>query len=199
MERIGKNVLVGCMDETLHCFTSKVKRYLAYAFQKFHWSVFSNCHFQNACCFQGKKLWSIKLPGSITTMEVMDHKQKSFKAIMVALTNNEVSLSTFLAKQGSGQVLPAGNDILRKYFLWARSTSTGTSTLSTPSTLLTSWLAWSSAGMEGKTQRSSWPPKVNCGVFLCSCVFVRFVPTISVTHCEMFLTKRSLHLQAVVW
>ena len=25
-------------------------------------------------------------------MEVMDHKQKSFKAIMVALTNNEVSV-----------------------------------------------------------------------------------------------------------
>ncbi len=25
MERIGKNVLVGCMDETLQCFTSKVR------------------------------------------------------------------------------------------------------------------------------------------------------------------------------
>ena len=24
MERIGKNVVVGCMDETLQCFTSKV-------------------------------------------------------------------------------------------------------------------------------------------------------------------------------
>ena len=52
-------------------------------------------HFINSLQFlilQGKKLWAVKLPGSITTMEVMDHKQKSYKAIMVALTNNEVSV-----------------------------------------------------------------------------------------------------------
>ena len=39
---------------------------------------------------QGKKLWHIKLPAGITTMEMMDHKQRSFKAVVVALSNCEV-------------------------------------------------------------------------------------------------------------
>ena len=39
---------------------------------------------------QGKKLWTVYLPSSITTMAIMDHKQKGFKAVMVALNNCEV-------------------------------------------------------------------------------------------------------------
>ena len=41
---------------------------------------------------QGKRLWTVKLPASITTLELMDHKQKGFKAVMVGLTNCEVHL-----------------------------------------------------------------------------------------------------------
>ncbi|XP_059157343.1 Bardet-Biedl syndrome 1 protein homolog [Physella acuta] len=63
MERIGKNIYVGCMDETLHCFTSK-----------------------------GKKLWTVRLPASITTIEAMDFKARSFTAVLVALSNQEVHI-----------------------------------------------------------------------------------------------------------
>ncbi|XP_022090954.1 Bardet-Biedl syndrome 1 protein-like isoform X2 [Acanthaster planci] len=61
LERVGKNIVVGCMDQTLQCYTMK-----------------------------GKKLWTVYLPSSITTMSLMDHKQKGFKAVMVALDNCEV-------------------------------------------------------------------------------------------------------------
>ncbi|XP_013391721.1 Bardet-Biedl syndrome 1 protein homolog [Lingula anatina] len=63
LERMGKNIVVGCMDETLQCYTTK-----------------------------GKKLWTIKLPASITSMENVDHKSKGFKAVMVALSNCEVHI-----------------------------------------------------------------------------------------------------------
>jgi len=63
LERIGKNIIVGCMDETLQCYSTK-----------------------------GKKMWTVKLPGSVTTMETMDHRQRGFKAVMVALTNCEVHI-----------------------------------------------------------------------------------------------------------
>jgi Bardet-Biedl syndrome 1 protein len=39
---------------------------------------------------QGKKLWSVAMPADITTLQMMDHKQKGFKAILVALSNSEV-------------------------------------------------------------------------------------------------------------
>jgi hypothetical protein len=39
---------------------------------------------------QGKKMWTVKLPKSITTIEVVDYKPKAFKAVLVALSNNEV-------------------------------------------------------------------------------------------------------------
>ncbi|XP_072031464.1 BBSome complex member BBS1-like isoform X2 [Amphiura filiformis] len=61
LQRVGKNIVVGCMDQTVQCYTTK-----------------------------GKKLWTIYLPSSINTMEIMDHKQKGFKAVMVALNNGEV-------------------------------------------------------------------------------------------------------------
>lgn len=34
----------------------------------------------------------MKLPAGITTLELMDHKQKGFKAVLVALTNCEVRI-----------------------------------------------------------------------------------------------------------
>lgn len=63
MQRINKNIYVGCMDETLHCFTSK-----------------------------GKKLWTVRLPASITTLEIIDYKPRSFAAVLVALNNQEVHI-----------------------------------------------------------------------------------------------------------
>ncbi|XP_071492569.1 BBSome complex member BBS1-like [Diadema antillarum] len=63
LERVGKNVIVGCMDQTLQCYTTK-----------------------------GKKLWTVYLPAAITTMDLMDHRQKGFKAVMVALRNGEVHI-----------------------------------------------------------------------------------------------------------
>ncbi|CAL1540056.1 unnamed protein product [Lymnaea stagnalis] len=63
MERVNKNIYVGCMDETLHCFTSK-----------------------------GKKLWTVRLPAGITTIEAIDYKPKSFTAVLVALNNQEVHI-----------------------------------------------------------------------------------------------------------
>ena len=63
LERLGKNIVVGCMDRTMQCYTSK-----------------------------GKKLWSVSMPADITTLQMMDHKQKGFKAILVALSNSEVHI-----------------------------------------------------------------------------------------------------------
>ncbi|XP_062576110.1 Bardet-Biedl syndrome 1 protein-like, partial [Saccostrea cucullata] len=63
LERINKTIYVGTMDESLHCYTSK-----------------------------GKKLWTVKLPGSMTTMEVIDYKSKGFKAVIVALNNCQVHI-----------------------------------------------------------------------------------------------------------
>ncbi|ELT99525.1 hypothetical protein CAPTEDRAFT_108485, partial [Capitella teleta] len=63
LERLGKNIIVGCMDRTLQCYTSK-----------------------------GKKLWSVAVPADITTIQMMDHQQKGFKAILVALANSEVHI-----------------------------------------------------------------------------------------------------------
>lgn len=41
---------------------------------------------------QGKKVWTIKLPASITTMETMDYSSKGFKGVIVALNNCQVHL-----------------------------------------------------------------------------------------------------------
>ena len=63
LERTGKSVIVGCMDNTLVCYTTK-----------------------------GKKMWTVYLPDSITTMTLLDHKSKGLKAVLVALNNGEVRL-----------------------------------------------------------------------------------------------------------
>ncbi|KAM9832615.1 BBSome complex member BBS1 [Neosynchiropus ocellatus] len=61
--RVGKNVVVGCSDETLQGFTQK-----------------------------GKKLWCAVLPAPINTMAAMDLPTKGFQAVLVALANCEVHL-----------------------------------------------------------------------------------------------------------
>ncbi|XP_066574893.1 BBSome complex member BBS1 isoform X1 [Amia ocellicauda] len=61
--RVGKNVVVGCTQETLHGYTQK-----------------------------GKKLWTAYLPAAITTMGLMDHHVRGFQAVLVGLANYEVHL-----------------------------------------------------------------------------------------------------------
>ncbi|XP_062501221.1 Bardet-Biedl syndrome 1 protein-like [Corticium candelabrum] len=63
MERVGKNIIVACMDRTLVCYSPK-----------------------------GKKLWTVYLPDDITALELMQHEARGFKAIMVALKNRDVHL-----------------------------------------------------------------------------------------------------------
>ena len=63
IERTGKSIVAGCMDNTLTCYSTK-----------------------------GKKLWAVYLPSNITTMSLMDHKARGFKAVMVALDNGEVRI-----------------------------------------------------------------------------------------------------------
>ncbi|XP_033734846.1 Bardet-Biedl syndrome 1 protein homolog isoform X2 [Pecten maximus] len=63
LERINKTIYVGTMDEMVHCYTSK-----------------------------GKKLWTVKMPAAITTMETMDYKSRGFKAVIVALNNCKVHI-----------------------------------------------------------------------------------------------------------
>ncbi|XP_063058675.1 Bardet-Biedl syndrome 1 protein [Engraulis encrasicolus] len=59
--RLGKNVVVGCAQETLQCYTQK-----------------------------GKKLWTVYLPAAVTTMGLMDLPTKGFQAVLVALSSMEV-------------------------------------------------------------------------------------------------------------
>ncbi|KAM8889205.1 BBSome complex member BBS1 isoform 1-T2 [Synchiropus picturatus] len=61
--RVGKNVVVGCSDESLQGFTQK-----------------------------GKKLWRTVLPAPINTMAAMDLPTRGFQAVLVALANCEVHL-----------------------------------------------------------------------------------------------------------
>ena len=63
LERIGKTIIVGCMDHTLTCYNTK-----------------------------GKKLWTVYLPSPITTISILNHKTRGFKAVMVAMNNGEVRI-----------------------------------------------------------------------------------------------------------
>ncbi|XP_065062005.1 Bardet-Biedl syndrome 1 protein homolog [Rhopilema esculentum] len=63
LERIAKTIIVGCMDQTLACYSTK-----------------------------GKKLWTAYLPHPITTMSQLNHKARGLKAVMVALQNGEVRI-----------------------------------------------------------------------------------------------------------
>nr|XP_020472365.1 Bardet-Biedl syndrome 1 protein [Monopterus albus] len=61
--RVGKNVVVGCTDESLQGFTQK-----------------------------GKKLWRIILPAPVITMAAMDLPTRGFQGVLVGLANCEVQL-----------------------------------------------------------------------------------------------------------
>ncbi|KAM4623579.1 BBSome complex member BBS1 isoform 2-T2 [Polymixia lowei] len=61
--RMGKNVVVGCAEESLQGFTQK-----------------------------GKKLWTASLPAPITAMAAMDLPTRGFQAVLVGLANCEVHL-----------------------------------------------------------------------------------------------------------
>ncbi|XP_044034129.1 Bardet-Biedl syndrome 1 protein [Siniperca chuatsi] len=61
--RVGKNVVVGCTDESLQGFSQK-----------------------------GKKLWKVVLSAPITTMAAMDLPTRGFQAVLVGLANCEVQL-----------------------------------------------------------------------------------------------------------
>ncbi|XP_028424017.1 LOW QUALITY PROTEIN: Bardet-Biedl syndrome 1 protein homolog [Perca flavescens] len=61
--RVGKNVVVGCSDESLQSFTQK-----------------------------GKKLWKAVLPAPVTTMASMDLPARGFQAVLLGLANCEVQL-----------------------------------------------------------------------------------------------------------
>lgn len=81
LERFGKNIIVGCMDSSLHCYTTKVcERRI---------SLFSN---RSIFSIQGKRYWKHLLPAPITAMCQIDYRPKGFQAIAVALANNEVHL-----------------------------------------------------------------------------------------------------------
>eukprot|EP00040_Diaphanoeca_grandis_P010720 m.54932 g.54932 ORF g.54932 m.54932 type:complete len:592 (-) comp21995_c0_seq1:150-1925(-) len=61
--RVDKNIYVGCMNDTLSCFSPK-----------------------------GKRMWSISLPAPISTMGLLSYRPRNAKAVIVALANGEVRL-----------------------------------------------------------------------------------------------------------
>lgn len=63
LQRIGKNIIIASMDQTLQCYSTK-----------------------------GTKLWLIRMPADILTMEVMEDKQKGFKGVIVGVDNREVHI-----------------------------------------------------------------------------------------------------------
>jgi Bardet-Biedl syndrome 1 protein len=63
IERSTKNIVIGCMDKGLYCYTTK-----------------------------GKKLWRLEMPGDILTLGSMEIKTKGIQAVIVALSNNEVHI-----------------------------------------------------------------------------------------------------------
>lgn len=63
MEKSGKNVIVGCMDRNLYCYTTK-----------------------------GKKLWKLDMPGDILSISGLDLKSKGIQGVIVSLSNNEVHI-----------------------------------------------------------------------------------------------------------
>lgn len=63
MERIGKSIIVGCMDNILVCYFIK-----------------------------GKKLWIVYFFINIIIMSFMDYKVRGFKVVMVVFNNGEVRI-----------------------------------------------------------------------------------------------------------
>lgn len=63
LQRINKYIIVGCMNNTLTSYSLK-----------------------------GRKQWSLRLPASITCVELLYYKPRSFKAVLVALQNRQVHI-----------------------------------------------------------------------------------------------------------
>jgi Bardet-Biedl syndrome 1 protein len=63
LEKSGKNVIIGCMDRNLYCYTTK-----------------------------GKKLWKLEMSGDILAFGGMEIKSKGIQAVVVSLSNNEVHI-----------------------------------------------------------------------------------------------------------
>ena len=63
IERVGKSIYIGTMDNALICYSNKAKQ-----------------------------LWDIKFPSTITCMTCMDYKAKTFKGVLVALENKQLRL-----------------------------------------------------------------------------------------------------------
>ncbi|XP_047132073.1 Bardet-Biedl syndrome 1 protein homolog isoform X1 [Hydra vulgaris] len=63
LERVGKNIALACVDNTVTCFSNK-----------------------------SKKLWTIHLPALVTTISVLNHKARGYRALMVALENCQVHI-----------------------------------------------------------------------------------------------------------
>jgi len=61
--RVDKNIYVGCMNDTLSCFSPK-----------------------------GKRMWSISLPSPISTMGLISYRPRNAKAVVLALKSGEVRL-----------------------------------------------------------------------------------------------------------
>jgi Bardet-Biedl syndrome 1 protein len=63
VEKSGKNMIVGCMDRNLYCYSTK-----------------------------GKRLWKLEMPGDILSMNELELKSKGIQATIVSLNNNEVHI-----------------------------------------------------------------------------------------------------------
>ena len=61
VEKSGKNVIVGCMDRNVYCYTTK-----------------------------GKKLWRLEMQADILTISGMEIKSKGIQGFIISLNNNEV-------------------------------------------------------------------------------------------------------------
>ena len=82
---IDNLVILITEDITLNC----LKYNIAIQFVSCHQTLIFSTAFTHP---QGKKLWTVKLPASVLTLEVLDNKQKNYKAVMVALSNKEVHI-----------------------------------------------------------------------------------------------------------
>jgi Bardet-Biedl syndrome 1 protein len=63
IEKSGKNIIIGCMDNNLNCYTTK-----------------------------GKKLWKLEMESNILAMGSMELKDKGIQAVIVSLNNNQVHI-----------------------------------------------------------------------------------------------------------
>lgn len=63
IEKSGKNIIVGCMDKNIYCYTTK-----------------------------GKKLWKLEMPAYILAFGGLELKSKGVQGYIVSLSNNEVHI-----------------------------------------------------------------------------------------------------------